>query len=54
MDPVVAALPPARGVCMACHEGLEDHKPGQACAECHALPPEWTRRSGGSGTGGVP
>lgn len=36
-DPVVAALPPSRPVCLACHEAQRDHYPNGDCATCHAL-----------------
>lgn len=36
-DPVVAALPPSRPVCLACHQAQRDHYPTGDCATCHAL-----------------
>jgi len=35
-DPVVAALPPSRPVCVVCHEKQRDHYPNGDCATCHA------------------
>ena len=32
-----ATPPRTRTACLACHQGLEDHEPGQRCGECHAL-----------------
>ena len=36
-DAVVAALPPSRPVCLACHEAQRNHYPTGDCATCHAL-----------------
>lgn len=33
-----SALPtlvPTRNLCLACHQELQDHKPGQTCTQCH-------------------
>lgn len=40
-DPSPLPEPPPRdrAVCVACHQEMTDHKPGQQCAECHVLPP---------------
>jgi nitrate/TMAO reductase-like tetraheme cytochrome c subunit len=32
-----ATPPRTRTACLTCHQGLEDHEPGQRCGECHAL-----------------
>lgn len=29
----------SRSVCLACHQELEDHRPGERCARCHLMPP---------------
>jgi hypothetical protein len=35
---VVPAPGLSRSVCLACHTGLSDHRPGQRCAQCHEIP----------------
>jgi hypothetical protein len=42
-DALVAALPPARPVCLACHGEQVDHEAGRECADCHAIPGSWRR-----------
>lgn len=37
-NPVYDGLPRDRQGCLACHQDLVEHRPGQECAECHALP----------------
>lgn len=36
-DAAVLALPPSRGVCLACHRDQTNHKPGGDCATCHLI-----------------
>jgi hypothetical protein len=31
--------PRTRQTCLACHRDQADHRPGESCADCHALPP---------------
>ena len=44
---VAAALPPARNVCLSCHQDMTRHRPGRECADCHrvAWPSGAERRS---------
>ena len=37
-NPAYDAVPRDRQGCLACHQDLVEHRPGQECAECHALP----------------
>lgn len=39
-NPAYDALPRDRQGCLSCHQDLVEHRPGQECAECHALPGE--------------
>lgn len=41
-DRMAAALPPARSVCLVCHQQAQDHYPARECAACHAVP-RWDR-----------
>lgn len=36
-NPAYSGLPRDRQGCLACHQDLVEHRPGQECAECHAL-----------------
>jgi hypothetical protein len=36
-NPVYDAVPRDRQGCLACHQDLVEHRPGQECAACHAL-----------------
>ena len=36
-NPAYDGLPRDRQGCLACHQDLVEHRPGQECAECHAL-----------------
>jgi nitrate/TMAO reductase-like tetraheme cytochrome c subunit len=36
--PPFKGVPHTRDVCLVCHQDLRDHRPGQSCADCHALP----------------
>lgn len=49
-DTVVAALPPSRPVCLACHEAQRNHYPTGDCATCHALTTVDMMRAGHAGT----
>jgi hypothetical protein len=44
-DAAILALPPSRGVCLACHREQTNHKPGGDCATCHLI--NW-QASGGT------
>lgn len=35
----IQRVPKTRELCLVCHDGMAYHKPGQACASCHLLPP---------------
>lgn len=35
----IQTVPRTRAFCLACHADMTYHKPEQACASCHALPP---------------
>jgi hypothetical protein len=41
-----AEAPRTRSVCLACHQDQQAHRPGEACVDCHVLPP---RARGGVG-----
>ncbi|HSH45350.1 MAG TPA: NapC/NirT family cytochrome c [Longimicrobiales bacterium] len=45
----VQGVPRTREFCLVCHQDLVDHRPGQSCEQCHALP----RPTGGGGGGGL-
>ena len=49
-DAVVAALPPSRPVCLACHEAQRNHYPSGDCATCHALAEVDMMRAGRTGS----
>ena len=36
-NPAYTGLPRDRQGCLTCHQDLVEHRPGQECAECHAL-----------------
>jgi hypothetical protein len=36
--PPFKTVPRTRQACLVCHQDLKDHRPGQVCADCHALP----------------
>lgn len=38
----IAMVPKTRELCLVCHDGMVYHKPGEACASCHRLPPPST------------
>ena len=48
-DPVVAALPASRPVCVVCHEKQRDHYPNGDCATCHATAADMMRAGHGGG-----
>jgi hypothetical protein len=33
----VAAFPPERPICLACHVDMSEHEPGRECAVCHVM-----------------
>lgn len=35
----IQMVPRTRAFCLTCHDGMTYHKPGDACASCHRLPP---------------
>lgn len=35
----IRMVPRTRAFCLTCHDGMVYHKPGEACASCHPLPP---------------
>ncbi len=37
-NPAYDALPRDRQGCLSCHQDLVEHRPGEECAACHALP----------------
>lgn len=45
-DATVAALPPVRTVCLACHHDKMNHEVGRECAQCHQVSESWRRRRG--------
>lgn len=38
----IRMVPRTRSFCLVCHDGMQYHKPGEACASCHRLPPPRT------------
>lgn len=40
-DRSVAAFPPTRQVCLACHAAQRNHRPGGDCATCHQIRAGW-------------
>jgi hypothetical protein len=46
-------VPRSRPACLACHQGLGDHRPDRPCVECHVLPDREPVRSA-AGEGGRP
>ena len=44
---VAAALPPARAVCLSCHQDQTKHRPGRECADCHRV--TWPVAAAGGG-----
>jgi len=36
-DPPFEGVPTTRNGCLVCHQAQVDHRPGQGCADCHAL-----------------
>jgi hypothetical protein len=38
LDVPFDSVPRTREVCLGCHQDLRDHRPEQACSECHTLP----------------
>ena len=47
----VLAVPRTRDFCLACHQGLTEHRPGRNCEACHSLPSP--RRAGGDPAAGA-
>ncbi|MEQ9568637.1 MAG: hypothetical protein RLN75_00485, partial [Longimicrobiales bacterium] len=37
-DPPFEGVPRQQQACLVCHQDLVDHRPGQECVDCHALP----------------
>jgi hypothetical protein len=45
-------VPRTRNLCVACHQQMEEHRPGRACTSCHLLPRPGPGDSGrGAGSG---
>ena len=43
----VQASQRTRQLCLACHQDMVDHQPGQVCVDCHALPAPRSASGGG-------